>query len=326
MILTIKQAAELLKKGDVVAFPTETVYGLGADATNPVAVQKIFAAKGRPSDNPLIVHLGDVAQIDTVAREISDTARVLMDAFWPGALTVILPKNPTICKEATAGLDTVGVRLPSHPIALALLRETGLPIAAPSANLSGKPSPTIAEHVLEDFTGTIGGVLEGGAASIGLESTVIDCTVNPPCILRPGGVTREMIEDVIGDVTVAQGSVMAPKSPGQKYRHYATRAPLTIVNGDVTLLRQTIREAQGQGKRVGALVDAESMPFVDADIRISAGYRASPDTLARGLFAALRKFDGFPLDVIYAQQFPETGIGAAVMNRLRRAAEGREIC
>ncbi|MCL2563499.1 MAG: L-threonylcarbamoyladenylate synthase [Oscillospiraceae bacterium] len=324
--VSIEEAAALLRAGAVVAFPTETVYGLGADATSDAAIAQIFASKGRPGDNPLIVHIGDLAWLSSVVSACSDTAQRLMDAFWPGPLTVILPKHENLAERVTAGLSTVGVRMPSHSVALELLRAVELPIAAPSANVSGRPSPTRAVHVADDLDGRIAGIVDGGAAEIGLESTVIDCTVEPPVILRPGAVTRAEIEAVIGPVDVAEvrtDDVAAPKSPGMKYRHYAPKAPMTIVQGSEAFFRQVVAEARCAGKRVGVLVAEEHAHCCDADVVLTCG--SGQAAVARRLYDVLREFDSADVDVIYSESFSEVGIGEAIMNRLRKASGGRVI-
>ena len=313
--IDIEEAAALLRNKEVVAFPTETVYGLGADATCDEAVLKIFAAKGRPGDNPLIVHIGDTSQLDTVVSEVSDTAQRLMDVFWPGPLTVILPKHAGLSANVTAGLTSVGVRMPAHPVALELLRVAGLPIAAPSANVSGRPSPTKAAHVADDLDGKIAGIVDGGMAEIGLESTVIDCTVTPPLILRPGAVTKEEVEAVIGPVRVAESQkhmTAAPKSPGMKYTHYAPKAPMAMVKGSEAFFRQVIQEARDRGQRVGILVAQEHAKTYEADVVLIC--------TANRLYDALRAFDESQVDVIYSESFDEAGIGEAIMNRLQKAS------
>ena len=323
--LTIEEAAALLRRGEVVAFPTETVYGLGADATSAAAIQKIFTAKGRPGDNPLIVHIGLREQLSQVVSEIPEVAQKLMDAFWPGPLTIILPKQAGIAENVTAGLSSVGVRIPAHPAALALLQACKLPIAAPSANVSGRPSPTQARHVADDLTGKLAGILDGGATEIGLESTVIDCTSTPPMILRPGGVTREQIEAVIGSITIAESLTdadSAPKSPGMKYTHYAPRAPLYMVRGDDARFRCLIAEAQAEGKRVGILVPADQADY-GADVVLTCGRIGDPLSVSKALYAALREFDEYELDVIYLAPFYGADLGEAIGNRLQKASGHR---
>ena len=325
--LTIEEAAALLRKGEVVAFPTETVYGLGADATSAAAIEKIFAAKGRPSDNPLIVHIGSVEQLPQVVSAVSEAARKLMDAFWPGPLTIILPKQAGIAENVTAGLPSVGVRIPAHAVALALLKAANLPIAAPSANVSGRPSPTLALHVADDLSGKIAGILDGGATEIGIESTVIDCTSVPPVILRPGGVTRAEIEAVIGRVEMAETLTepeSAPKSPGMKYTHYAPRAPLYLVRGDEARFRGLIAAAQESGKRVGVLVPVGQGDY-GADVVLTCGLVGDPLSVSQGLYAALREFDAYELDVIYLAPFYGSDLGEAIRNRLQKASGHREI-
>ncbi|KHE69210.1 L-threonylcarbamoyladenylate synthase, partial [Halobacillus sp. BBL2006] len=231
---SIEEAAQLLRNQHVVAFPTETVYGLGADATNEEAVQRIFEAKGRPSDNPLIVHVADIEQVEELAQNIPERAYQLMEAFWPGPLTLVLESNGVAAKNVTAGLSTIGIRMPDHPLALALLRNAGKPLAAPSANRSGRPSPTEAEHVWQDLNGRVSGILDGGATGVGVESTVLDCTSQPPVILRPGGVTKEDLEKILSKVDIdnaLKDEQRQPKSPGMKYTHYAPEAPLWLVEG-----------------------------------------------------------------------------------------------
>ena len=325
--LTIAEAAALLRVGEVVAFPTETVYGLGADATSAEAIAKIFTAKGRPNDNPLIVHIGSMEQLPQVVSEIPETAQKLMDAFWPGPLTIILPKQAGIAENVTAGLPSVGVRIPAHPRALALLQTVNLPIAAPSANVSGRPSPTQARHVADDLSGRIAGILDGGATEIGLESTVIDCTSTPPVILRPGGVTREQIEAVIGIVMVAEALAepeSTPKSPGMKYAHYAPQAPLYLVRGDDTRFRHLIAEAQAEGKRIGILVPADQQDYT-ADLVLTCGRIGDPLSVSKELYAALREFDEHELDLIYLAPFYTTDLGEAITNRLQKASGHRVI-
>lgn len=320
----IEVGVRQLQDGDVVAIPTETVYGLAGDATNDVAIRKIFEAKGRPSDNPLIVHIASIAQATQFVTVIPETARRLMDAFWPGALTIILPSNGYASPLVTAGLASIGLRMPNHPVALELIQSSGLGLAAPSANRSGRPSPTTVQHVADDLEGRIAGIIDGGATGIGVESTVIDCTREPAMILRPGGVTREAIEAVIGPVqldTNLHDEAAAPRSPGMKYTHYAPNAPLFLVTGGPIALQQVIRERQRAGKRVGAL--AFQHQVIEADVTYSLG--DTMDDAARRLYDLLRQFDETDVDEIYVNQIESTGVALAVSNRLFKAAGGNVI-
>ncbi|WP_100405725.1 L-threonylcarbamoyladenylate synthase [Bacillus solitudinis] len=323
----IKEAALLIKNGDVVAFPTETVYGLGANALSEEAVQGIFTAKGRPSDNPLIVHIAAQNQLEDLVLDIPEKAKVLMNSFWPGPLTIIFRKKDTLARAVTAGLETVGVRIPNHPVALALLEEAGVPVAAPSANLSGKPSPTTAKHVFDDLAGRIAGVVDGGVTGVGLESTVLDCSQERPIMYRPGGVTKEEIEAVIGCIDVDPALVtksQTPKSPGMKYTHYAPKATLILVE-ELEDLQKHIDEARAQGKKVGVLTTSEGSSNYQADVVISCGTRYDLSTVAAQLFGCLRDFDNQEIDLILSEVFPEEGVGAAIMNRLNKAAGGHII-
>lgn len=320
-----QQAVDMLKLGEVVAFPTETVYGLGAVATDEKAVAKIFAAKGRPSDNPLIVHIGTKAEVQQYARHVSEAAEQLMDAFWPGPLTLIFKQIPNqIAKNATPDVRTVGLRMPDHPVALKLLRALKLPLAAPSANRSGKPSPTEASHVEKDLTGRIPLILDGGQTGVGLESTVIDMTVTPPAILRPGGITKEMIEAVIGPVEAAHEAETkeAPRSPGMKYAHYAPEAPVYIIEADEEKIREALRDGQQQGKKI-AVIGPDELETKRADWYFSIGAHHHVDMMAMNLYKALRQCDATDADFILAVETSGTGIGAAFMNRLLKAANGR---
>ncbi|MFC0296468.1 L-threonylcarbamoyladenylate synthase [Geobacillus jurassicus] len=324
----IQEAAEWLRAGEVIAFPTETVYGLGADAANTAAVEKIFAAKGRPSDNPLIVHVAHIAQAETVAASIPPVAKTLMERFWPGPLTLVLPKRTgAVSERVTAGLPTVAVRMPDHPLALALIEASGLALAAPSANRSGRPSPTTAAHVLADLDGRIAGVIDGGPTGVGVESTVLDCSGDVPMILRPGGVTKEALMEAIGRVeeAAALGDEAAPKAPGMKYTHYAPNAPLWIVAGPPALLQRLVDESRSEGKTVGVLTTEENRNRYIADVVLPCGTRQALETVASRLYDTLRRFDETNVDLIYSEAFPEEGIGAAIMNRLRKAAGGRVI-
>ena len=323
----VGRAAEILRAGGLVAFPTETVYGLGADASNAAAVGRIFTAKGRPADNPLIVHVADAEAAIALARAVPPKARRLMQAFWPGPLTLLLPKAAHVADGVTRGLPTVGVRVPDHPVALALLRAAGVPVAAPSANVSGKPSPTTAAHVLADLDARIDALLDGGPTGVGVESTVLDMTAEPPVILRPGGLSRERIEEVIGQVEVAQGEAeahAAPRSPGMKYRHYAPQARLLLFTGEPApvqaALGRRLRELLAAKTAVGVLCARESAGAYPGAVIADLGARANPAEAAARLYAGLRALDEKAVDVILAEGFFEQGLGLAVMNRLRRAA------
>ncbi|AGK56043.1 L-threonylcarbamoyladenylate synthase [Bacillus sp. 1NLA3E] len=325
----ITQAAKFLKDNEVIAFPTETVYGLGGNAENSEAVAKIFAAKGRPSDNPLIIHIAEISQLEEFVSDVPQVAAVLMEKFWPGPLTIVLNKKEGQLSElATAGLPTVAVRMPDHPLALALIKASGLPIAAPSANQSGKPSPTLARHVHDDLNGKIAGIVDGGPTGVGLESTVIDCTNEIPVILRPGGITKEQLEAVIGEVAVdpaLKNSETAPKAPGMKYTHYAPNAPLFLVSGSQTFLQKLVSEAQGEGLKVGVLTTKEAQDDYQADIVLACGQREKLESVAASLYETLRAFNEAEVGIIFSEIFPENGVGGAIMNRLTKAAGNRVI-
>ena len=328
----IAQAAELVRRGGLVAFPTETVYGLGANALDEKAVAGIFAAKRRPADDPIIVHLASAEELNRVVASVPPAAKELARRFWPGPLTLVLPKKPVVPDLVTAGLPTVAARVPDHPVALALIREAGVPIAAPSANLFGRPSPTTAEHVLEDLAGRVEIILDAGPTPIGVESTVLDLTRPVPTILRPGGLPREALEEALGEVRVEDKPVRGPApSPGMLDRHYAPRAPLTLVMGDDHALRgflaRVAREAAAQGRRVGLIVAEEDIPALkDAPAVLQAlGSLEDPAGVARRLFSALRVLDALGVQEIYARDFGESGLALAVRNRLMRAAGGRVL-
>ncbi len=325
----IETAGKILKEGGLVAFPTETVYGLGADALNKDASQKIYAAKGRPSDNPLIVHITNMKALEAIAEEIPETAKTVAEKFWPGPLTMIFKKTANVPYETTGGLDTVAVRMPSDEIARAVIDAGGGYIAAPSANTSGRPSPTTADHVAEDLIGKIDMILDGGAVDIGVESSILDMTVTPPMILRPGAVTKEMLEQLIGEVAVDRtlikpDSKMAPKAPGMKYRHYAPKADLSVVEGPIDLVVETINkmaeEQTSKGCRVGVIGTEENIARYRTGIVKSVGARADEAEIASHLYAVLREFDDEQVDVIYSEAFATDGIGNAIMNRLLKAA------
>lgn len=326
----MKDAAEIIAQGGLVAFPTETVYGLGADALHPEASMKIYAAKGRPSDNPLIVHIAKFEDLESIAKEVPEQARKLADAFWPGPLTMIVWKNEKVPYETTGGMDTVAIRMPNHPVALELIRQSGCLIAAPSANTSGKPSPTEAAHVKKDLDGKIPMILDGGAVGIGIESTIIDLTEDTPMILRPGYITQQMLEDVLGEEVkvdpgiIASNSLKKPKAPGMKYKHYAPKADLTLVDGEsakvMDKINELVKEQQQQGKKVGVIATDETADFYQADIVTSIGARADEDAIAQHLYKILRAFDDSEVDVIYSESFATPRIGQAIMNRLLKAA------
>lgn len=326
----IKEASDLLKQNKVVAFPTETVYGLGANAWSDEAVQKVFQAKGRPSDNPLIVHIASRNQVESLAVDISEVAKKCMDAFWPGPLTIVMKRKEGLSNAVTAGLSTVGIRMPDHPIALALIKEANLPIAAPSANISGKPSPTSAAHVKEDLDGKIAGIVDGGATGVGVESTVIDCTTEGQIvILRPGGITKEQLENVTGVDVLFDDALFTekkqPKAPGMKYTHYAPNAPLYLVEGSPAFLQSLVDEKRKKGLKVGVLTTAERKEMYQADTLFTCGYRNDLASVNHHLYDVLRKFNHAHVDIIFSETFPKQGVGVALMNRLEKAAGKKYI-
>ncbi|QQZ09222.1 L-threonylcarbamoyladenylate synthase [Heyndrickxia vini] len=326
----LEEASELLRQNEVVAFPTETVYGLGANAKSDLAVMKIYEAKGRPSDNPLIVHIAEKNQLEELVTNISEQAQILMQRFWPGPLTIIFNCRPGILSEkVTAGMDTVGIRMPDHPLAHELIRLTNLPIAAPSANRSGKPSPTTAWHVLDDLNGRIAGIVDGGYTGVGVESTVIDCTGDIPMILRPGGVSKEQIEMAIGEVLVDPAlnsdTNDCPKSPGMKYTHYAPDAPVYLVEGTFTYIQELVNKKQKEGLKVGVIATEETKNNYRADCVIACGSRNDLSTVAHNLYDTLRAFNNQDVDLIFSETFSVEGIGLAIMNRLEKAAGHRWV-
>lgn len=325
----IEEAGEILKAGGLVAFPTETVYGLGGDALNPRSSGRIYQAKGRPSDNPLIVHIADMAALDRIARGIPDDARRLADRFWPGPLTMIFQKSDLVPYETTGGLDTVAVRMPSHPVAEALIRAAGGYVAAPSANRSGRPSPTLAKYVREDMDGRIEMILDGGDVEIGLESTIVDLTGEEPTILRPGAITRRMLEEVLHAVEedasmMRDDSGQAPRAPGMKYRHYAPQGDLTVVAGEagqvIAYINDRVALHRKENKKTGVIATDSSVDKYRADVCKSAGDRKDESAVARELYRLLREFDDEKVEIIYAESFDASGIGQAIMNRLLKAA------
>lgn len=356
----ISKAAVILRKGGLVAFPTETVYGLGADALNPEASNKIYTAKGRPSDNPLIVHIADTYAVYKLASHVPKKAVMLMEAFWPGPLTIILPKKDIVPSETTGGLDTVAIRMPSHPAALDMIRQSQLYIAAPSANISGRPSPTTAGHVISDMKGRIDMILDGGAVGIGIESTIVDMTGDVPIILRPGFITKAMLENIVGAVTVDKGLTdsiadIKPKAPGMKYTHYAPKGELTIVEisndtesddnctdehsrknhssaaSYITRLsvakkiNDLISEKKQQGFKTAVIASAENAHLYNCENILIAGEATNGETIAAKLYGILRECDDIGADYIYSEAFNHGKLGNAIMNRLLKAAGQRVI-
>lgn len=313
----LKEAADLINAGEIVAFPTETVYGLGANALNAEAVAKIFAAKGRPADNPLIVHIADLEQLSQIVREVSPLAKRLMDVFWPGPLSILLPKHSSIPGITTANLDTVVVRFPSNPIARAFITAAGTPIAAPSANLSGKLSPTKASHVQEDLGGKIPLIIDGGDIQFGLESTVVDCTAEPPVVLRPGSVTFEVLRLVAPDIEVASESEPA-RAPGMKYKHYSPNIPVILFTGEPAKTSAAMHQYLAEHKKGSCSVLWHSDDFS----KYPHNYRLSvnPDEAAAQLFHTLRLADKDEVEHILVQCYGQSGVGTAIMNRLEKAA------
>lgn len=331
----ISQAGAIIRNGGLVAFPTETVYGLGANALNAEASAKIYEAKGRPSDNPLIAHIADIDMLAPLVAEIPTAAVKLMDAFWPGPMTLIFNKSDVVPKGTTGGLDTVAVRYPDHPIAQALIKSAGVSIAAPSANLSGKPSPTLGEHVIDDMNGRIDMIIDGGMVGMGLESTIVDVTVNPPMILRPGFITEEMIQKVVGTVETDKTiftkpeAGIKPKAPGMKYRHYAPSADFKMYRGDVVNVSKKIillaNEKANAGIKTGIITANQHLHLYEGRLNneitvVSLGDLDKPETIANNLFKVLRDFDKIETKFIFGETFSENNVGQAIMNRLTKAA------
>lgn len=325
----VAYAANIIKQGGVVAFPTETVYGLGANALDPLAVKKIFEAKGRPQDNPLIVHVSD-KNINNLVDNISPIANDLMEKFFPGPLTIILNKKDIIPDETSAGLKTIGIRMPSNEIARKLIEFSGVPIAAPSANISGRPSPTDVNRCIEDLNDRVDCIIGGNNSNVGVESTIVDCTVEPPCVLRPGGITLEQLKQVYNDIYI-DPSIMAkpsdnlkPKAPGMKYRHYAPKAPVKIIKGDlkktIEKINEIVQNYIDNNKTVGIIATEETRQFYKNGYVVSLGSRKDMNKIAHNLFETLRSFDDKNVDVILSEAFDENGIGLAIMNRLNKSA------
>lgn len=326
----IKKAGEIINDGGLVVFPTETVYGIGGDALNDQAVDKIFKAKGRPQDNPLIVHIAEMHDIYNLSGEVPDKAKLLAEKFWPGPLTMILYKKDIISDKISGGLKTVALRMPINKIALALIKESGKPIAAPSANISGRPSPTEVSHVIEDLMGKVDMIIDGGSTYIGLESTVVDMTSPLPMILRPGGVSREEIANILGDCNydsaIIKGSEnTVPKSPGQKYKHYSPKAKVVLYKGQMEKITYRINEDYDrltkQGLKVGIMSTLQTEDFYWEKTKICIGDRTKPLTISSNLFKGLRDFDHLGVDIILAEEVDEKGLGKAIMNRLDKSAD-----
>ena len=328
----LAEAAAVLKSGGLVAFPTETVYGLGGNALDEDAARKIYAAKGRPSDNPLIAHISCAAELAPLVREIPEAGRKLMEAFWPGPLTMIFPKSSKVPYGTTGGLDTVAVRMPDDPVASRLIALAGVPVAAPSANTSGRPSPTTADHVWQDMNGRIDMIIDGGPVGIGVESTIVDVSSPVPSVLRPGAITMEMLREVLGEVAVDPAILgpmkedVKPKAPGMKYRHYAPKAELTLVEttGPVERMVEKVKELTHeklvQGCQVGIICTDESRScYAEGTVR-SIGARESQESVAHNLYAVLREFDDLKVEYIFSESFSEDHLGQAIMNRLSKAA------
>lgn len=326
----LKEAAEILRKGGLVAFPTETVYGLGANGLDGDACKRIYEAKGRPSDNPLILTIGDISGLYPIVSRVTENAQKIIDAFWPGPITLVLPKADCVPSAVTGGLDTVAVRYPSNKIARELIKLAGIPVAAPSANSSGKPSPTRASHVAFDLDGKIDMIIDGGAADWGLESTILDVSEDKPVLLRPGAVTQEMIEKVVGPIDVdpavysKPSKDIVPKAPGMKYKHYSPSAKVILVSGPgdnvIRTINEKVREDEAKGLKVGIMATVQTENSYESGNVLVVGDRDKPETIGANLFKILRKFDFIGADVVYSEVFDEDGEGAAIMNRLNKAA------
>ncbi|MCY6369830.1 L-threonylcarbamoyladenylate synthase [Clostridium ganghwense] len=325
----LEKAGKIIRNGGLVAFPTETVYGLGANALDDEAVQKIFIAKGRPQDNPLIIHVADF-NIEQFVKEVPLIAKKMMEEFWPGPLTLIMKKSDEIPSVTSAGLESVGIRMPANNVAKGLIKEAGVPIAAPSANISGRPSPTEIERCIQDLDGKVDYIIGGEKCNVGLESTIVDCTVDPPCILRPGGITVEMLRE-IDDRVYIDPAIMKkpeenfkPKAPGMKYRHYAPKAPVKIITGDlkksIAKIQEIVQNYIDANMKVGIMATDETIEEYSNAIIKSLGSREDLYSIGKNLFQVLREFDDEKVDIILSEAFDEKGMGIAIMNRLKKAA------
>lgn len=324
---SINMAGRILKSGGLVAFPTETVYGLGANAFDAEAIRRIYAAKGRPSDNPLIVHIADISELGGLVTDISDNARALIEAFMPGPFTIILKKSKAVPDEVTAGMDTVAVRLPKNDTARRLIRAAGVPVAAPSANISGKPSPTAAGHVIEDMMGRIDVIIDGGSCDVGVESTIVDASRRPPLLLRPGGITFDMLQTAVPETEIDPNILKSldegerPLCPGMKYKHYAPNAEVTVIEGDMSSVKREIDKRINSDRLCGVLTMGGNR--YDNAVVLNGG--GTNREYAKNLFAALREFDRLGVDVVYAEFESRDGYGLAIRNRLYKAAAQRVI-
>lgn len=326
----IQEAGKLIAEGELVAFPTETVYGLGGDALEPSAATRIYSAKGRPSDNPLIVHIAEFSDMERVTDCIPEEAKKLSDAFWPGPLTMIVKKSKQVPDETTGGMDTVAVRMPNNQIALELIRKSGCLIAAPSANTSGRPSPTEAAHVAEDMNGKISMIIDGGPVGIGIESTIIDLTEDIPMVLRPGYITPQMLSEVLGKTVIMDPGIIAaddtkkPKAPGMKYKHYAPKADMIIIDGKkdsvIEKINMLVEQNKLDNKKIAVIATDETKKCYCADVVLSMGSRKDEDTIAHELYRILRECDELDVDIIFSESFSTPRIGQAIMNRLLKAA------
>lgn len=328
-IKIIELAAEVIKNGGTVAFPTETVYGLGANALDENSVGKIFEAKGRPQDNPLIVHVAS-KEIGNLVEEVPDVAKKLINKFWPGPLTIILKKKDIIPNKTSANLNSIGIRMPNNEIAIKLIELSELPLAAPSANISGRPSPTEFERCVEDLEGKVDFILGGEKSDVGVESTIVDCTVYPPVILRPGGITLEMLKEIDGNIEIDEaikgkpGEDLKPKAPGMKYRHYAPKSKLKIIKGNtkktIEKIEEIVQNYRDNQKKVAIITTEENKTKFNNEIIISLGSEKNLEEIAKNLFETLRLCDDLKVDLILCQAFEELGVGVAIMNRLNKAA------
>lgn len=332
----LRLAAKCLREGGLVAFPTETVYGLGGNGLDEPSAARIYEAKGRPSDNPLIVHIAEISDVYQLAKEVSPNAQKLMEAFWPGPMTLIMKKKDIVPRGTTGGLDTVAIRMPVHPVALELIRESHVYVAAPSANLSGRPSPTCAEHVINDLSGRIDMIVDGGPVGIGLESTIVDVTKKIPMILRPGYITQEMLEQVVGEVRMDPGILsgqtmenVIAKAPGMKYKHYAPKGDMVLVEGCqenvVEYINNKIRELESQGRKCAVFATSESKNQYQAENVFAIGSRNDKESVAKNLYGLLRKMDDLGIEDIYSESFPKEALGQAIMNRMEKAAAHRIV-